>query len=75
MNQKRTPAIDKYVVRRWDELRAEGSPDYRATLAREIENVFEVKLSGETLRQIVNEFKGDDTERPAPEAVRLIFNR
>ena len=64
VNQKRTPAIDKYVVRRWAELRAEGRPDYRATLAKEIENIFEVKLSGETLRQIVNEFKGDDSATP-----------
>ena len=63
VNQKRTPAIDRYVLRRWAELRAEGRPNYRATLAGEIENVFEVKLSGETLRQIVNESKGDD---PAP---------
>ncbi len=64
VNQKRTPAIDKYVVRRWAELRGEGCPDYRATLVREIENVFEVKLSGETLRQIVNEFKGDGVATP-----------
>jgi hypothetical protein len=64
VNQKRTPAIDKYVVRRWAELRAEGRPDYRAALAKEIENIFEVKLSGETLRQIVNEFKGDDIATP-----------
>lgn len=54
VNVKRTPAIDKYVVRRWAELRAEGRPDYRAALALEVENIFEVKLSGETLRQIVN---------------------
>ena len=64
VNQKRTPAIDKYVVRRWAELHAEGRPDFRATLAREIENIFEVKLSGETLRQIVNEFKVDDPATP-----------
>jgi hypothetical protein len=69
VNQKRTPAIDKYVVRRWAELRAEGRPDFRAALAGEIENIFEVKLSGETLRQIVNEFKGDDIVTPdSPDA-------
>jgi len=51
VNQKRTPASDKYLAHCWAELRAEGRPDYRATLAREIESVFEVKLSGETLRQ------------------------
>jgi len=58
VNQKRTPAIDKYVVRRWDELLAEGCPNYRATLIREIESIFGVKLSGETLRQIILELKG-----------------
>jgi hypothetical protein len=63
-NQKRTPAIDKHVVRRWAELRAEGRLDFRAALAKEIENIFEVKLSGETLRQIVNEFKEDSTTIP-----------
>ena len=61
VNQKRSPAIDKYVIRRWSELREEGRHDFRAALVREVEHVFEVKLSGETLRQIVNEAKGDDT--------------
>ena len=61
VNQKRTPTIDKYVIRRWFELRAEGRPDFRAALAKEVEQVFEVKLSGETLRQIVNESKGEKT--------------
>ena len=58
VNQKRTSAIDKFVVRRWDELLAEGCPNYRATLIREIESIFEVRLSGETLRQIILELKG-----------------
>ena len=58
VNQKRTSAIDHYVARRWDELLAEGCPNYRATLIREIESIFEVKLSGETLRQIILELKG-----------------
>ena len=57
VNQKRTPAIDKYIVRRWAELRGEGCLDYRATLIREVESIFEVKLSGETLRQITCETK------------------
>lgn len=64
VNQKRTPAIDKYVVRRWTELRGEGRPDFRAALVGEIETIFEVKLSGETLRQIINEFKDDGTIAP-----------
>ena len=53
-NQKRTPVIDRYVVRRRRELLSEGCSNFRATLAREVESVFEVKLSGETIRQIVN---------------------
>jgi hypothetical protein len=59
VNQKRTPAIDKYVVRRWNELRGEGCPNYRATLIREVENIFDVKLSGETLRQITLQLTAD----------------
>ena len=51
--RKRTPAIERYVVRRRSELLGEGCQDYRATLIREIEIIFEVKLSGETIRQII----------------------
>ena len=54
-NQKRTQVIDRYVIRRRMELLGEGCPNYRAMLAREIETIFEVKLSGETIRQIVSE--------------------
>ena len=57
-SQKRTPAIDRYVFRRWSELRDEGCPEYRATLIREIETIFEVRLSGETIRQIIRGMKG-----------------
>ena len=66
VNQKRTPTIDKYVVRRWAELCSEGRPDFRATLVREIENIFDVKFSGETLRQIVNEFTTEKSTIPEP---------
>ena len=58
VNRKRTPAIDKYVALRRAELLAEGCPNYRVTLIREIESFFDVKLSGETLRQITGETKG-----------------
>jgi hypothetical protein len=57
VNRKRTPAIDKYVALRRAELLAEGCPNYRVTLIREIESFFDVKLSGETLRQITCETK------------------
>ena len=62
-SQKRTPAIDRYVVRRRSELLDEGCPEYRATLIREIETIFEVRLSGETIRQIIGGVKG--MESPA----------
>jgi hypothetical protein len=39
VNQKRTPAIDHYVARRWPELLAEGCPNYRATLIRDIDSI------------------------------------
>ena len=54
VNQKRTADIDRYVRRRWRELLGEGCPNHRATLAGEIESLFNVKLSGETIRQINN---------------------
>ena len=69
-SQKRTPAIDRYVVRRRSELLSEGCPDYRATLIREIETIFEVRLSGETIRQIIismapgKSTASDDSEPP-----------
>ena len=64
VNQKRTPAIDHYVARRWDELLAEGCPNHRATLMREIQSIFEVKFSGETLRQIILELKASRAALP-----------
>ena len=69
-NQKRTPIIDRYVVRRRRELLSEGCPNYRATLIREVESIFEVKLSGETIRQIVNEC-GECSSGDAPEPASM----
>lgn len=51
-SEKRTPAIDPCLIRCWSELLDEGCPDYRATLIRKIETLFEVRLSGEAIRQI-----------------------
>ena len=59
------------MIRRWSELLDEGCPEYRATLIREIHSIFEVKLSGETIRQIINRMKNEkspvseDIEPPA----------
>ena len=58
VSRKRTPAIDKYAILRRAELLAEGCPNYRVTLIEEIENIFDVRLSGETLRQITRETEG-----------------
>lgn len=64
VNRKRTHAIDKYVALRRAELLAEGCPNYRVTLIREIESFFDVKLSGETLRQITCETKESSAAMP-----------
>lgn len=73
VNQKRTRAIDHYVARRLPELLGEGCPNYRATLIREIESIFEVRLSGETLRQITLELKakGPFQKTSHPEAPEI----
>ena len=55
VNQKRSLAIDQYVVRRRCELLGEGCPNYRTTLIREVECIFKVTLSGETIRKIIRE--------------------
>ncbi len=65
-NRKRSPAIDKYVRRRWGELRAAGCRNYRATLAGEVAYLFEVSLSGETLRQIAGAAAGKGAALPEP---------
>ena len=78
-SQKRTPAIDRYVVRRRSELLDEGCPEYRATLIREIETIFEVRLSGETIRKIVGGMKGleaptsEHFERPGDPGINPII--
>ena len=51
--QKRTADIDRVVMRRRAELLSEGCHNYRHIIAQEIEIYFDVKLSGETIRQIV----------------------
>ena len=64
-NQKRTPAIDQYVRRRPRELLSEACPDYRATLIREVESIFQVKLCGETIRQVCNDIGEIPAAEPA----------
>jgi len=53
VNQKRTPDIDRYVIRRWAQLRAEGCLDFRAALAREVKSIFEVSLNNKTLMDAI----------------------
>ena len=55
VNQKRSLAIDEYVVRRHAELLGEGCLNYRVTLIREVECIFKVTFSGETIRKIIRE--------------------
>ena len=55
--RKRTAAIDAYVRQRWPALRREGIRNYREVLQQEIASIFEINLSGETLRIMMGEIK------------------
>jgi transposase len=55
--RKLTPTIEAFVRQRWPQLTAQGH--YRSTqrLRQEIQQIFRVKLSAETLRPLVRELK------------------
>jgi transposase len=55
--RKLTPTIEAFVRQRWPQLTAQGH--YRSTqrLRQEIQQIFQVKLSAETLRPLVQELK------------------
>jgi hypothetical protein len=55
--RKLTPQIEAYVRVRWPELSRQGTYGISGRLRREIESVFGVKLSGETLRPLVGKLK------------------
>jgi hypothetical protein len=55
--RKRTTAIDAFVRQRCPALRKEGIRNYREVLQQEILSIFNIKLSGETLRIMMGEIK------------------
>jgi hypothetical protein len=55
--RKLTPWIQAYVRRHWPEIQARGGRDYSRRTRQEVERVFGVKLSGETLRPLLNELR------------------
>lgn len=62
--RKRTAAIDAYVRLRWPQLLAEGCRNFRQTLQKDIETIFNIRLSGETLRHLMAQIRAS----PAPGA-------
>ncbi len=66
--RKRTSAIDGYVRQRWPQLRDEGCRNYRARLQQEIEDIFDTRLSGETLRVLLAPIKTAGAPAPAATA-------
>ena len=55
--RKLTPQIEAYVRARWADLSRSGTYGIGKRLREEIESVFEVKLSQETLRPLVGQLK------------------
>jgi hypothetical protein len=54
---KLTPEIEAYVRARWPELSAQGTHQISGKLRREIQAIFKVRLSSETLRPLVGQLK------------------
>ena len=66
--RKRTAAIEGYVRRRWPQLLDEGCRNYREKLQQEIEELFNTRLSGETLRVVMAQIKAEGTATPGATA-------
>jgi len=65
-SRKLTPAIKAFVRHRWPRLTAQGDYGSSRQLRQEIREIFQVKLSAETLRPLVQELKAE-TSRPTAE--------
>jgi len=50
VSRKCTAAVEAYACLRWPQLKAEGCRNYRQKLGQEIQRIFRVRLSGESLR-------------------------
>lgn len=57
VSRKRTPAVEAYARLRWPQLKTEGCRNFRQKLGQEIERIFGVRLSGESLRLLLKEIK------------------
>ena len=62
--RKFTVEMKSYVRRRWPDLRSGGQRDYRRRLQEELERVFGVRVSGETLRGLLRELRGQSQASP-----------
>ena len=60
--------IEAYVRKHWPEIQAAGGRDYRRRTRQEIERVFGVKRSGETLRPLLKELRKGTRNGPAASA-------
>jgi len=61
--RKFTVEMESYVRARWPALR--GQRDYRRRLRTELERVFGVKVSGETLRPVLRQLRDSNASGPA----------
>jgi hypothetical protein len=74
VSRKRTAGVEAYARLRWPQLQAEGCRNYRQKLGQEIQRIFGVKLSGESLRLLLKEIKNQSradmnaSSRPATDA-------
>ena len=60
--------IEAYVRKHWSEIQAAGGRDYSRRTRQEIERVFGVKLSGETLRPLLRELRKMTRKGPVASA-------
>ena len=68
--RKLTLEMEGYVRFRWPTLRAEGRRDYRKQLQEELERVFGVRVSGETLRPLLSQLRKGGGARAASAGVK-----
>jgi hypothetical protein len=65
-SRKLTPEIKAYVRARWSDLVREGSYGIGKRLRQEIQRIFKVKLSQETLRPLLGELRREQSAQATP---------
>jgi hypothetical protein len=60
--------IEAFVRKQWPEIQAGGGRDYSRRTRQEVERVFGVKLSGETLRPLLKELRAGTPSGPVASA-------